>query len=224
MRRVVPDDRGYRQVLKEPMWAAVTAIIHHAGLAEVAEEVMQAELGGTWTKDDIGRTKDKTGNAIRIPPALHKAWRSAQQARSWMENKEELPDEKTALISRAVLLLCLTPWASSTDAESLPGCKQSTDPIFSARHAKIPARIITASELDLDFLLPPSDGHISGASRGNDEVKRAGAFGVNEASSSSQGNPGALLRIMELRNALAKVRAKAFSAAGRLLHRMGSKR
>lgn len=224
MRRVVPEDRGYGQVPKEPVWAAAAAIIHHAGLAEVAAEVIQAELGGTSAKGSISGSKDKTSNAILMPPALREAWRSAQRARSWLEDKAESPDEKAALISRAAFLMCLTPWASSTGAESLSGCRQSTDPFFNARHAKVPARVITASELVLEFLLSPSDGHVSEAAQGNGEVKSAGACEVKEASGVSQGNPGALLRIMELRSARARARAKAFSAAERLLDGMGSKR
>lgn len=224
MKRAVPEDRGRDQDTNETVWAAAAAVIHQAGLAGEAVKVAQAQLERSGPSSAGGNGETNGGSsggreAPRISPALIQAWRSAQQVRVWLEGGS-VPDRgKTLLAWRASFLLLLKPWASTSGGEHSQdnvSCFISPGgaPSSIGGDGNDVARALIASELVLQFLLNTAGPAIpvAGGSGGG----RGGGEGTCE------GDPGALLCVLELRSARAMARARGFSLAGRLLDGVAS--
>ena len=228
MRRIVPELLGCDEAANEAVWSAAAAIIHHSGLAEEASRIIQVELDGTPAAGvSVGETKIESNKVSPpISTALRRAWRSAQQVWSWMEDKFPSSSDTTALIPRAAFLLCLTPWAFTTAGENSSVRRKSADPLSNdPRDVRITARVASADDLVLDFLLRPCKSHAPLAVQGVDKIADVVLGGCIESPGDAQElNPSDLLRIMELRSARAKARAKGFSLAEQFLDGVGSKR
>lgn len=228
MKRAVAEDQGLEPMTNEAVWAVAAAVMHHAGLTEEASQVARAEmegrkpspartsLGGAAAMMEMG-VRQRRGDVPSISPALVRAWRSAQQARLWLQRVAAQGRDRALLVSRASFLLLLEPWALTTRGKaSLERAPSIPPPGMSGlsglsslssgagSDANAVGKSLMASELALQFLLArdePGDGK---APIGDGSV----------------GDPGVLLRTMELRSVRAMARAKGFSLAEELLGSM----
>lgn len=251
MKRVVPEDQGREQSTNEAVWAAAAAVVHHAGLALEASQVARAEIEGRkpsaargFRNSFVGRRHTPDEAAI-ISPALIRAWRSAQQARFWLQSGSAVGRDKKLLIWRASFLLLLEPWALTARGQrSLEQVSSIPSPGRSSLSAGIDAseecapgrmacassgvnvsvgRSIVASELVLQFLLRPGGSVATPAgSRETEGSNTANDNGTLLAADERVGDPSVLLSIIELRSVRAMARAKGFSLAEQLLEAMHS--
>lgn len=211
MKRVVLEDRGRDEGTNEAVWATAAAVLHHSGLTGEAERVAKAEVEG----GEIPPAASDTGGAKgrrKISPALVQAWRSAQQARLWLEGDELPGGEQSLLVSRAAFLLCLTPWASMK--------VEAADD----RPRIVLQQTASATELVLKFLLRPYGACLPLSGHGGDGEASPKDNAVKSTEDPQVGEPSTLLRVIEQRVIRARARAQGFWLAERLLNGVGSER
>lgn len=215
MRRVVLEDRGGDQDTNEAVWAVAAAVVHHAGLAAEAAQVVRAELEGRTFSPAKTSQGSRENVPFEVSPTLVRAWKSAQRARFWLGGEDSPDLDKPLLVQRASFLLFLKPWALTHAEES--SLESDCDGGVGVD------RTLTATELVLGFLLRPTgtgspqrrSGREGDAIKDNDAERRYEAL---------EGDPGALLRVVELWSVRAMARARGFSLADRLLVGKGSER
>lgn len=214
MKHAVLEDQGRDKDANEVVWATAAAVLHHAGLANEAYQVARKRLESGVFGGAAGMATGATGDNItlhEIPPALTRAWRLAQRARSWWNGIPVLGRDKSRLIARASFLLRFTPWISR-------------DRVKSSRVEESPdtgvTRILAAGELVLQYLLRSMrDGIVySGSARA--PVDDEDAF--TDAEDLGAGDPEPLMRVITSRSSRAAARANGFSLAQRLLDGMCS--
>lgn len=215
MKRVVLEDRGGDRETNDAVWAVAVAIVHHAGVAGEAADVVRAGLARASDKTE--ERAETAGVALSPSPALARAWRSAQTARAHLSSAALSRDARALLSRRAYFLLFLKPWVSTSRGGSLT---------FEGVRDAGAALALKTSELVLECLLSPAatatrdsgDGGGGGAVNNSDGGVEPDVVGRREE------DLGALLRIIEAQSERAASRARGLSLAVRLLDGTGSDR
>lgn len=212
MKQVVLEDRGGDRDTNEAMWAVAVAVVHHAGVAGEAADMVRAELARTSDKtNDEGRAAEVP---LNVPPALVRAWRSAQSARVQLSSMASSSGTRALLLRRAYFLLFLEPWVSTSRGES--------SAIDGVRDAGV-TLALRARDLVLECLLGP--GATQTRDRGpRDAGGSVNSNGVEPGVGTSEEDLGALLRIIEVQSERATSRARGLSLAVSLLDGTESER
>lgn len=222
MKRAVLEDRGGDADTNDAVWVVTVAIVHHAGVAGEAADVVRAELA--LAPDEAKHEAGSAGAPSSLSPALVRAWRSAQTARARLGSAALSSDARALLLRRAYFLLFLRPWVSTSRRRG--GSPLPAEGI----HDEGVALALRTGELVLECLLGPAAAATRDRSDRGDHSSSDGGGGgggggvVSNHGGSREEGVGALLRIIEVQSERATSRARGLLLAVRLLDGTGSDR